>query len=293
MENSLTGQDIDGYHIGPLLGVGGMGEVYQAFRTTDNEAVAIKFLRADYSGEPNFQSRFIREIRIMEALQHENIVPIYDHGIINGTQLYYAMRLITGASFSTLLRRRKFSPATYWLILEQVAAALDFGHTQNVVHRDLKPDNIFIENAPGGGIKVFVGDFGLGKREGQDRTLTEAGAAIGTPHYMSPEAIMGERPARTADIYSIAVLSYEVLVGKLPFDDEHAHTVAIAHVTRPAPKPTSLVPDFPPAMERVILKSLEKSPAARHQTMAEFAADYKAALDTLSSDEKNAVYALD
>jgi serine/threonine-protein kinase len=199
MQNSLTGQEINGYRIGPLLGVGGMGEVYQAFALSDNSPVAIKFLRSDVTDEPNFQARFIREIRIMEALSHPNIVPIIDHGLVNGVQLYYAMRLITGMALSTFAKRQPFTPANYWIVLEQMTAALAFGHSQNVVHRDLKPDNIFIERNPEGGWHVFVGDFGLGKREGQDHTLTEAGAAVGTPHYMSPEAIMGERPNRLSD----------------------------------------------------------------------------------------------
>jgi serine/threonine-protein kinase len=230
----------------------------------------------------------------MEALHHENIVPIYDYGIVEGNQLYYTMRLITGAALSTLIKKRKFSPAVYWLILEQVGKALSYGHSQGVIHRDLKPDNIFIENIPGGGgIQVFVGDFGLGKREGVDRTLTEAGAAIGTPHYMSPEAIMGERPAVGADIYSLGVLSYEVLVGRLPFDDAHAHSVAIAHVTRPVPKPTSFNPAFPVGLERVLIKSMEKAPTARYPSIEAFLMAYEANLQDMSEEAQNTTYAVE
>lgn len=293
MESSLTGQEINGYRIGPLLGVGGMGEVYQAFPPGEAAPVAIKFLRSDYAGEPNFQARFIREIRIMQALTHPNIVPIMDHGLVNGVQLYYTMRLITGMALTTLAKRQPFSPASYWSVLEQVTQALNFGHAQNVVHRDLKPDNVFVERRAAGGWQVFVGDFGLGKREGQDHTLTEAGAAVGTPHYMSPESIMGERPDARSDIYSLGCVTYEMLLGRLPFNDPHAHTVAIAHVTRPVPKPTSVNPAFPAALETVLLKSLEKAPGQRHATMAELAAHYQAALNTLSADEANAVYVVE
>lgn len=293
MENSLTGQEINGYRIGPLLGVGGMGEVYQAFTLTDNTPVAIKFLRSDFVTETAFQSRFIREIRIMEALQHPNIVPILGHGLVNGVQLYYAMRLITGMALSTLAKRQPFTPASYQIVLDQMAAALGFGHSQNVVHRDLKPDNIFVERKPEGGWHVFVGDFGLGKREGQDHTLTEAGAAVGTPHYMSPEAIMGERPDKRSDIYSLGCLSYEMLLGRLPFNDQHAHTVAIAHVTRPVPKPTSLNPKFPVALEKVLMRSLEKNPASRQASIEEFAADYRAAVASLTDEERKTSYAIE
>lgn len=292
MQNSLTGQEINGYRIGPLLGVGGMGEVYQATNAA-NMKVAIKFLRSDVSTEPNFQARFIREIRIMQALNHPNIVPILDHGLVDNSRLYYAMRLITGMALSTLAKRQPFTPATYWIILEQMAAALAFGHSQNVVHRDLKPDNIFVEKKPDGGWQVFVGDFGLGKREGQDNTLTEAGAAVGTPHYMSPEAIMGERPGKVSDVYSLGCLSYEMLLGRLPFNDPHAHTVAIAHVTRPVPKPSTVHPNFPAGLEAVLLKSLEKNPSARQQSINEFATDYRSTLSAMSDPERNTAYGVE
>jgi serine/threonine protein kinase len=149
MSQSYTGQEIGGYTIGPLIGVGGMGEVYQA---TDNETqdnVAIKFLRSDFEDDPEVQQRFIREIRIMESMKHENIVPILKYGVLDGATLYYAMRLIKGMSFSTMLKRKRFSPQTYWDILRQVSQALAFGHEQGVVHRDIKPDNIFVEKSDG------------------------------------------------------------------------------------------------------------------------------------------------
>lgn len=293
MENSLTGQEINGYRIGPLLGVGGMGEVYQAFAANSDTPVAIKFLRTDYMDDSHFQARFIREIRIMQALKHDNIVPILDHGLVGGRQLYYTMRLISGQSLSTMMRRQKISPQAYDPILAQVCAALGFGHANNVVHRDIKPDNIFMERDAAGKLKVFLGDFGLGKREGMDNTLTEAGAAVGTPHYMSPEAIMGERPTPQSDIYSIGVLSYEVLLGKLPFTEPQPHKVAIAHVTKPVPRPSVLHPGFPPDLEDVLLKSLEKVPTARYESIEEFYQAYQMALDAMTEAEANTIYAVD
>lgn len=292
MENSLTGQVINNYRIGPLLGVGGMGEVYQAFPANSETPVAIKFLRVDYMDDPHFQARFIREIRIMQALQHENIVPILDHGLVNGRQLYYTMRLINGMSLSTLMRRQKLSPLAYEPILRQICMALGFGHANNVVHRDIKPDNIFIERNADGTLLVFLGDFGLGKREGTDNTLTEAGAAVGTPHYMSPEAIMGERPTNLSDIYSMGVLSYEALLGKLPFNEQQAHKVAIAHVTRPVPRPTSLNPNFPAELEDVLMKSLEKVPASRYALIEDFYNAYLAAIEAMDEAAADTVYAV-
>ena len=155
MQSSYTGQIVNGYRVGPLLGVGGMGEVYQGFRVDDDSPVAIKFLRREYADDITFQQRFVREIRITQALKHDHIIPIYDHGLFNGSQLYYTMRLVTGMTLATRMKRRKLSPLGYLEILEQVTDALGYGHTQNVVHRDLKTDNIFMERQADGHLLVF------------------------------------------------------------------------------------------------------------------------------------------
>ena len=287
MENSLTGQIVGKYTVGPLLGVGGMGEVYQA-TDTDGKPVAIKFLRSEFVADAGAPARFIREIRIMEALEHENIMPILGHGIINGNTLYYTMRLINGMTLATLMKRQPMTPRTAWEVLEQLFRALEYGHSQKVVHRDIKPDNVFIERRDK--LHVYLGDFGLGKRSGIDSTLTEADSAIGTPHYMSPEAIMGEKPDPRSDIYSTCVLAYELYLDVLPFDEEFAHSTAIAHVTKPVPKPTELNPNFPAAIERVLLKGLEKKAKNRQQSMGEVITEFLNAYDTLSEKELDTVF---
>lgn len=293
MQSSYTGQIVNGYRVGPLLGVGGMGEVYQGFRVDDDSPVAIKFLRREYADDITFQQRFVREIRITQALQHDHIIPIYDHGLFNGNQLYYTMRLVSGMTLATRMKRRKLSPLGYLEILEQVTDALGYGHTQNVVHRDLKTDNIFMEKQADGHLQVFVGDFGLSKREGTDVNLTEVGAAIGTPYYMSPESIMGEKSTPLSDIYSLTILSYEVLVGRLPFNDPQAHAVAIAHVTKPIPDPKSLNPDFPAPLEKWLSKGTAKNPPDRFQTMQEMLNGYEDALVEMSEAECEQTYAVD
>lgn len=287
MENSLTGRDIGDYKIGPLLGVGGMGEVYQA-TNAEGQPVAIKFLRNDYITDAGAQARFVREIRIMEALDHDNIMPIFGHGIVNGDTLYYTMRLINGMALSTMMKRKKFTLRTAWEVLEQLFRALEYGHSQSVVHRDIKPDNIFIESQDG--IHVYLGDFGLGKRSGIDNTLTEADAAIGTPHYMSPEAIMGEKPDPRADIYSVCILSYEMLIGILPFNEPYAHSTAIAHVTKPVPRLTALNPQFPQAIENVLLRGLAKKREDRQQDMGELITGFLNAYDTISDEDLDTVF---
>lgn len=289
MQDSLTGQEIDGYIIGPLLGAGGMGEVYQAFPLDTTTPVAIKVLRGEYALDTDFQARFVREVRLMESLRHEHIIPIYRYGIYEDKMLYFTMRLINGASLAVLLKRRKFTPQSTWVILEQAAAALQFGHERSIVHRDVKPDNIFIEQYDTDP-HVFLGDFGLGKMIGVDHTLTAEGAAVGTPEYMCPEGAMGERLDPRGDIYSLTVVAYEMLTGVLPFNESHSHLTAMAHITKPVPLPTLLRPDFPSALEDFLLHGLEKDREARFQTMREFAENYYQALMTLSPDERQTVY---
>lgn len=289
MEQTLTGKEINGYRIGPLLGIGGMGEVYQAFPPDSERPVAIKFLRKDYINDAKLQSRFLREIRILSALNHDNIVKIYDHGLIDGQQLFYTMELVTGMPLSTMMKRQAFSPLLFWEILRQLSSALSFAHDNNVVHRDIKPSNIFVQPKDNG-LHVILADFGLGKQEGVDRTMTEAGTSLGTPHYMSPEVILGERPSLLGDIYAIAVLVYEVLLGRPPFDFEYAHQIAMAHVTHPVPSPMDLNPDFPECLEDLLLKGLEKDPANRYQSMAEFSQDYLDCLKSLPEDQRRKNY---
>jgi eukaryotic-like serine/threonine-protein kinase len=287
--SSLTGQTIDGYRVGALLGAGGMGEVYQAFKA-DNTQVAIKVLRADHARNPMFQGRFAREISIMEALKHPHIMPILGQGIHN-QELYYTMRLIQGSTLTTAMRREKFTPLTWEVVLSQICEALNFGHQQNLIHRDVKPDNIFIERN-GDAYHIFIGDFGLGKRVGVDKTLTDENALLGTPAYLSPECAMGETLDKRSDLYSLAVVTYEVLVGQLPFREPMAHLTAMAHVTQKVPPPDTINPAFPPALQAMILHGLEKDQLDRIQTAQQFIEEYRNALNQLTEAERNTVYAV-
>lgn len=290
MAESLTGREINGYRIGPLLGAGGMGEVYQATMIANGQPVAIKFLRRDVHLDSRMQGRFAREVRIMQDLEHPHIMPIYDSGIFDG-MLYYTMHLVNGQTLSTFLKRRQLSPLEFYPILEQVVSALQYGHSMGLVHRDLKPDNIFIErNRETNKPHIYLGDFGLGKREGVDHTLTEADAVLGTPYYMAPEAVLGEPLTIRSDLYALGIMLYEVLLGVMPYAEDQAHLTAMAHVTQPIPIPVELNPDFPMSLNHVLVRAIQKRPEDRFSGALELLEAYVAAMNVMTADQRKALY---
>ena len=289
MSESLSGKNIDGYIIGPLIGGGGMGEVYQVYPENElSNPLAMKVLKGAYAQDSEFQARFVREVRLMEALKHDNIVPIHGYGFSND-YLYFVMKLVNGSTLAYLLTRHKFSPRAAWNILKPIAKGLEFGHEQGILHRDIKPGNVLVERQKEG-FSVFLTDYGLGKKPGTDETLTADGVSIGTPEYMAPESVLGERIDHQADVYSLAVMSYEVLLGVLPFDTGQAHLTALAHVNDPPPPPREKVADFPTAIEAVLLKGLAKTREARYQSVREFAEGLYKAVSGLSSEDQQKVY---
>lgn len=290
MTESLTGREINGYRIGPLLGAGGMGEVYQALVIASNQVVAIKFLRRDIVVDSRLQGRFAREIRIMQDLEHPHIMPIYDSGFF-GDMLYYTMHLINGQTLSTFLKRRKLSPLEFYPILEQLVAALHYGHTMGLIHRDLKPDNVFIErNRETNKPHIYLGDFGLGKREGIDQTLTDADAVLGTPYYMAPEAVLGEPLTIRSDLYALGIMLYEVLLGVMPYSEESGHLTAMAHVTQPIPVPTDIHPNFPQVLSDLLVQAIQKRPEDRFPSAAQMLQAYIDAMNALSAEQRKTVY---
>lgn len=290
MTDSLTGRDFHSYRIGPLLGAGGMGEVYQATSTKGGMSVAIKFLRRDLGDDPKIQARFAREVQIMQDMDHPNIMPIYDSGVFEDT-LYYTMHLVNGQTLATFVKRRKLSPLEFFPIFEQLVAALEYGHSVGLAHRDLKPDNVFIErNRETNRPHIYLGDFGLGKREGIDQNLTEADSVLGTPHYMAPEAVLGDPLTLRSDLYALGIILYEILLGHVPFSEDQGHLTAMAHVTRPVPLPHVQRPDFPSELEDVILKALQKSPENRFESATATLKAYVAAMNAMTPEQRRVIY---
>lgn len=289
MDKHLIGQVIDGYVVGPLIAVGGMGRIYQALSQRDQRTAAIKVLTPEYALDESFRTRFWREAELMSTLGHPHIVPIYRYGEWSG-YLYMIMKLVQGPPLERVLQHHALTPLSAWTIVRPVTEALGFGHSLQVIHRDLKTANILLDTSESERPHIYLSDFGLGKRPGFDRTLTANGISVGTPEYMAPEVAMGQPADRRADLYSMGVMIYEMLLGRLPFQGSSAQMTALAHVDHPVPRPRLLRPDFPRRLETLLLRALEKQPDARFQTADELRLSYFEAVEGLSADARRACY---
>jgi CheY-like chemotaxis protein len=269
------GQVIAGYRIDSLIGRGGMGVVYRAEHLNLRRSAAIKIIAPEYTEARGFRDRFEREARISAALQHPNVVTVYDAGDVDGL-LYLAMQYIEGSDLAAMLSEQgRLRPYRAIDTCRQVAAALDAAHALGLVHRDVKPANVLIE-----GRRAFLTDFGLTKRLATTNTaLTRAGDVVGTIHYVAPEQIEGRPVDARADLYSLGCLFYHCLVGEVPFPRESDVAVIYAHLSEEPPKPSKLRPDLPEGLDAVIAKALEKSPERRFATCGDLMAAARAVID--------------
>lgn len=269
------------FEIVKLLGVGGMGRVYQAQHIDLENMVAIKILSSALNNDRDAIERFKREAKAMGRIQHPNAVRVIDSGVDSGN-CYLVMEFLEGESLrERLAKRRRLTVAETVRYAEQVFYVLEFMHRKQITHRDLKPDNIFLQNQEGQEI-VKVLDFGIAKVQTATAVasnLTRDGMMIGTPRYMSPEQCQGIGVDGRSDLYSMGVVLWEMLSGTVPFDDENPFVTALKHINNQLPSLASVAPDLPAEIVAVITKSLEKQPENRYQTAKEFS---QALLDAAS-----------
>jgi serine/threonine protein kinase len=279
-DSTRIGAEVAGYRIEALLGRGGMSVVYLAEHLRLGRKVALKLLASVLSEDEGFRDRFVRESRRAAELDHPNIVPIYDAGEADG-QLYIAMRYVEGCDLKTLIGRdKRLSTGRTLYILEQVASALDTAHDHDLIHRDVKPANILIAEPSE---MVYLADFGVVKHTAS-RGLTKTGFFIGTVDYAAPEQIEGLPVDARTDVYALGCVLYECLVGKAPFDREGEVAVMHAHLVEPPPTLTTLRPDLPKSLNRVIASAMAKSKDERYNTCEELiAAARSAALQRTAS----------
>jgi serine/threonine-protein kinase len=253
------------YRIVRKLGAGGMANVYLAEDEDLGRRVAIKILNDRYANDDLFIERFRREAKSAAALSHPNIVSVYDRGEAEGTY-YIAMEVIEGRSLKELIMTRGPLPIAQALAYShEMLEALRFAHRHGIIHRDIKPHNILI------GERLKVTDFGIA-RAGASQ-MTEAGSIMGTAQYLSPEQARGAPVTASSDLYSVGIVLYEMLTGKVPFSGDSAIEIAMKHLND-APKPPSKIrPEIPEELDQVVLRALAKNPEDRYQTAEEFSED--------------------
>ncbi len=267
MPDAVLGSTVDGrYKVISRLGAGGMADVYLAEDEQLGRRIALKLLYRRFAEDPAFVERFRREAQAAAGLQHPNVVGVYDRGDFDGTY-YIAMEYVPGRTLKQLIRDEAPLEAVRTIdITLQILKAARFAHRRGVIHRDLKPHNVMI----GEGDQAKVTDFGIARAGASD--MTETGSILGTAQYLSPEQAQGHAVSASSDLYSIAVVLYEMLTGGVPFDGDQAVTIAIKHVSQAPAALTAVNPNIPPELEQVVMWALNKNPGDRPADADQFIA---------------------
>ena len=282
----IKGQLIDErYKIIKSIGEGGMANVYLAYDTILEREVAVKILRGDLSEDEKFVRRFQREANSASSLKHPNIVEVYDVGEDNG-KYFIVMEYINGKTLKSLIKKRGVLTVEEVVdIMLQLTSAVSCAHDSYIIHRDIKPQNVMILEDG----RVKITDFGIAMALNSNE-LTQTNSVMGSVHYLPPEQANGSGSTIKSDIYSLGILMFELLTGRVPFKGENAVEIAIKQMREPIPSVCEISPDIPQIVENVILKACAKNPKNRYDTAREMYEDLKTCLDPVRRDEKRVVY---
>jgi serine/threonine-protein kinase len=261
----LVGTAVGGYRVESVVGVGGMGRVYLAVGA-DGTEVALKLVRSDLASDSVFRKRFAREARIAQEVKNEHVVPVLDTGEHEGTP-WLAQQFIRGESLEQRLKREGRLPIPDALaICAQVAEGLDALYAGGMVHRDVKPGNVLLDEQG----RAYITDFGLAK-ESEGTVLTRPGQALGSLDYMAPEQIRGEEVTAATDVYALGCVMCELLRGEPPFSDRKGMRILWAQLQDEPPDPCDGMEDAPEGLGEAVLRAMAKDPAARPQSASEYA----------------------
>jgi serine/threonine-protein kinase len=261
------GTDVGGYEIEAKIGEGGMGLVYSAMQPRIGKRVAIKILARAFCGDPAVVARFEQEARIVNEIKHPNIVDIFHFGELPDQRSYFVMEWLDGEPLTARIDRGAIPATEAMEILDVICDALQAAHENNVTHRDLKSDNVFLITHRGKRTVKLL-DFGLAKLSGkglEDAPVgsTKQGIVVGTPAYMSPEQARSQPVDGRTDVYALGVLAYKMLTGTLPFRGENAMDLIVQQLNAPPPHAIKLAPKTPPALSKLVVRMMAKSPADR------------------------------
>ena len=259
--SDYVGRSLGRYRLEKLLGQGGMAEVHQATDTKLARTVAVKVILATHAIKGDFLERFLREARMVASLEHPNILPVYDFGEDNGVP-FLVMPYLSGGTLRERLRAGAAPLALASAWITQLADALDAAHAAGVLHRDVKPANVLVDRND----RLFLADFGIAKMLENQSGLTATGVVVGTPIYMAPEQAQGRPATPATDRYALAVVAYEILCGRPPFDGDNPLSLMHQHVSSPPPPLSARIGGLPAGLDAVLSQALAKDPAARPPT---------------------------
>jgi serine/threonine protein kinase len=282
----LEGRTLDRYELERLLGRGGMADVYVAYDPHFERQVAIKVFKRE---DEDLLRRFVREAQFMASLSNTHLIPVFDAGVkrLDGINVYYiVMPLMEGGTLRTRIKRGPLPLKQVCTYAREIASALDYIHSQGIIHRDIKASNVLLDEDG----RCYLSDFGIARAAGESTQLTTTGNVMGTVDYIAPELFESDRRAdEKSDLYSFGILLYEMVTGRLPFIGENPIAVVTMHINNPPPSPRKFAPDLSPQVEQVLLRALEKRPERRYESASTLAEAFCRAVNSRQTRKMSTV----